>query len=94
MSRINASVESSHPRRRTSNWDSDEDEDSALGADVYSEFQRRQHEILFGEGLGEERSLAAMRGAIASGKRVPSKEAIASLEEVKLGDLTGNDRSK
>lgn len=38
--------------------------------------------------------MAAMRGALAAGKRVPSKEALASLETVKLEDLDENGRSK
>jgi hypothetical protein len=35
-----------------------------------------------------------MRGALAAGKRVPSKEALASLEIVKLEDLEDNGRSE
>ncbi len=38
--------------------------------------------------------MAAMRGALAAGKRVPSKEALASLEVMKVGDLEANGRSK
>jgi hypothetical protein len=53
---------------------------------------RRNAEMLFsGEG-DDERSLAAMRGAIASGKKIPTREAIAALEIVKVDDLP--DKSK
>ena len=50
-------------------------------------------ELLFSTDLDDERSMAAMRGALAAGKRVPSKEAIASLEIVKFEDLEENGRS-
>lgn len=55
---------------------------------------RRSAELLFTSDLDDERSMAAMRGALAAGKRVPSKEALASLEIVKLEDLEDNGRSK
>jgi hypothetical protein len=55
---------------------------------------RRSAELLFSSDLDDERSMAAMRGALAAGKKVPSKEALASLEIVKLEDLEDNGRSK
>ncbi len=58
-----------------------------------AETYRRNAELLFSTDLDDERSMAAMRGALAAGKRVPSKEAIASLEIVKLEDLEENGRS-
>lgn len=43
----------------------------------------------------DERILAGMRGALAaSGKKVPSKEAMASIEKVEIKDLAENERCK
>ena len=42
----------------------------------------------------DERVLASMRGGIASGKRVPSKDAMASIEKVEIKDLDEKDRCK
>jgi predicted kinase len=58
-----------------------------------AETYRRNAELLFSADLDDERSMAAMRGALAAGKRVPSKEALAALEIVKLEDLEENGRS-
>jgi hypothetical protein len=76
----------------THTWDSDDDDDPVPEMDAES--YRRSAELLFGADLDEERSMAAMRGALAAGKRVPSKEALASLEIVKLEDLEDNGRSE
>jgi DNA-binding SARP family transcriptional activator len=67
-------------------FDSDDDEDSVPEIDADTAY-RRSAELLFSSDLDEERSMAAMRGALAAGKRVPSKEALASLEVVKVEDL-------
>lgn len=75
----------------THTWDSDDDDDPVPEMDA--ETYRRNAELLFSTDLDDERSMAAMRGALAAGKRVPSKEAIASLEIVKLEDLEENGRS-
>jgi hypothetical protein len=76
----------------THTWDSDDDEDPVPEMDA--ETYRRNAELLFSTDLDDERSMAAVRGALAAGKRVPSKEALASLEIVKLEDLEENGRSK
>jgi hypothetical protein len=59
-----------------------------------TETYRRGAELLFGADVDEERSMAAMRGALAAGKRVPSREALASLEIVKVEELEDNGRSE
>ncbi|KAE9381741.1 hypothetical protein N431DRAFT_440567 [Stipitochalara longipes BDJ] len=89
----NTAFDPPHPRRRaaTHTWDSDDDEDPVPEMDA--ETYRRNAELLFSTDLDDERSMAAMRGALASGKRVPSKEALASLEIVKLEDLEENGRT-
>jgi hypothetical protein len=78
------------PRRRVGHdWgDSDEDDD------LEAELEARHTDLYFGSGAGadEERIMAAYRGHMVSGKKVPTKEAIASLEVVKLEGL--NDDSK
>lgn len=74
-------------------FDSDDDEDSVPEIDADTAY-RRSAELLFSSDLDEERSMAAMRGALAAGKRVPSKDALASLEVVKVEDLEDNGRSK
>lgn len=56
--------------------------------------RRHAAEALFGGDYDDERSIAALRGAVAGGKRVPSKEALESLETVKVVDLKDADRSK
>lgn len=40
--------------------------------------RRHAAEALFGGDYDDERSIAALRGAVAGGKRVPSKEALES----------------
>ena len=70
---------------------SDEDDSSdEFDMDVY----RTSQDWLLHSESDRERFLATARGRVATGKRVPSKEALASLEKVKPEDLTGNDRSK
>jgi hypothetical protein len=76
----------------THTFDSDDDEDSVPEIDAEASY-RRSAELLFSSDLDDERSMAAMRGALAAGKRVPSKEALASLEIVKVEDLEENGRS-
>lgn len=89
-------------RRLAPAWDPDSDEDEDISRELSREMGRdrealyRQHaaEALFGSDLDDERSIAAIRGAVAGGKRVLSKEALASLEVVKVKDLKEADRSK
>jgi hypothetical protein len=76
----------------THTFDSDDDDDSVPEIDAEASY-RRSAELLFSSDLDDERSMAAMRGALAAGKRVPSKEALASLEIVKVEDLEENGRS-
>jgi hypothetical protein len=71
-------------------WDSDDDDDST--PDVEHESLRR--EALYAEFDEEQRTLASMRGAIAAGKKVPSKEAIASIEKLDIKDLGDADKCK
>jgi len=71
------------PRRRGHHlWDSDEDDDLDAELDA-------RRDLYFGPGAGadDERMIAAYRGHLVSGKKVPTKEAIASLEVVNLEDL-------
>jgi hypothetical protein len=82
-----------HGRRRNGHWDSDDDDDSA--PDLEIEAIRRTSDLMFsGEGMDDERSMAAMRAQIAAAKKVPSKEAIASLEKVDPKELKVADRCK
>ena len=91
MSRAHG-IDSPHPRRRAGTWDSDDDDDDSVPEVEGEGAYRRNAEMLFnGEG-DDERSLAAMRGAMASGKKIPTREAIAALEIVKVDDLP--DKSK
>jgi hypothetical protein len=76
--------------RRNHIWDSDDDEESI--ADIEIGRYSRGSQQLFSE-YDEERAMAAMRGAMAAGKKVPSKEAIASLEKVSISDLKEADRT-
>ena len=88
-----ASHEPPHGRRRSGPWDSDEDDDSA--PDLEIEALRRSSDLMFGgEGMDEERSIAAMRAQIAAARKVPSKDAIASMEKVDLKGLKDSDRCK
>lgn len=50
-------------------------------------------QILY-QGADDERSVAAMRGALANSKKLPTKEALASLEKVKVEDLPERDKCK
>jgi predicted transcriptional regulator len=89
--RSNPTADHSLARRRTAQtWDSDEDE-GGLADSEDGGYQR--HSQIFGE-QDEERALAAMRGAIAAGKKIPSKEALASLERIDMKDLKGSDKGK
>ena len=89
--RSNPTEDHSLARRRTAQtWDSDEDEGGLADSE---DFGHRRHSQLFGE-QDDERALAAMRGAIAAGKKIPSKEALASLERVDMKDLKDSDKGK
>jgi hypothetical protein len=72
-------------------WESDDDEEFLPG--IGRDRSGREEDLFYPE-IDDERSLAAMRGALAIGKRVPSKEALASLESVDLGELKDSDRCK
>ena len=73
------------PRRRTAGWDSDDDEDSEIANEARSE-------IYISQIMDDDRMMALHRGNMMVGKKVPTKAAIASLEPVRLEDLT--DRGK
>ena len=90
MSRAHG-IDSPHPRRRAGTWDSDDDDDSVSEVEGEAAYRRNAEMLFSGEG-DDERSLAAMRGAMASGKKIPTREAIAALEIVKVDDLP--DKSK
>jgi len=80
-----------HPRRRMPpTSDSDDDDDSA--PDLDQETSRSAAGRLYGD-MDEERMLAAMRGQLATGKKVPSKETIASLEKLTIKGLNESDKS-
>lgn len=71
------------PRRRGHHpWDSDSDDDLDADLDAH-------RDLYFGPGAAadDERMIAAYRGHLVSGKKVPTKEAIASLEAVNLEGL-------
>jgi hypothetical protein len=85
-------IDSPHPRRRAGTWDSDDDDDSVPEVEAEAAYRRNAEMLFSGEG-DDERSLAAMRGAIASGKKIPTREAIATLEVVKIGDLSDKSKS-
>lgn len=70
--------------------DSDDDDD----ADIDIESRQRDSDVYFNLQRDEQRALATMHRAIAASKKVPSKEAIASLEKVNLQDLQTSDQSK
>ena len=85
--------DSTNERRAVSSWDSDDDEDS--NPDIEAEAARREAaREAFYDQVEEERTMAAMRGALAAGKRLPSREALAALEIVKIEDLKESDRSR
>jgi hypothetical protein len=76
-------------RRAVPAWESDDDDDLADSEDM----GYRRHSQLFGD-QDEERALAALRGSIAAAKKIPSKEALASLERVDLKDLKDADKGE
>ncbi|KAH6675505.1 hypothetical protein B0J14DRAFT_691464 [Halenospora varia] len=82
----------SHRRRpvipHAAHLDSDDEEDAEIEA-----ARIREAELFFSPDMDEERAMAAMRGAIASSKKVPSREAIAALEVVKVEDLKEADKT-
>jgi hypothetical protein len=88
------SLDSSRPRRRNANdWDSGDDDDDDDAHSPLSEIDSDRAGFLYGD-MDEERHMAAVRGAIAAGKKIPSKEFIASLENVDPKDIKEADRSK
>lgn len=89
-----ASQDLPHARRRLQpNSDSDDDDDDDSGLDLDLEGSRIGAGRLYGD-MDEERMLAAMRGQLATGKKVPSKEAIASLEKLIIKELDESDKCK
>ena len=71
--------------RLPTGWDNSDDED---------DLEDRHPDEYGGPEGDDDRALAALRGAIAGSKKVPSKSAIASLEVVKPEDLKEADKSK
>lgn len=87
--RSNHSEDRSLTRRRAvPTWESDDDDDALADSEDLG-YQR--HSQPFGD-QDDERTLAAIRGSIAAAKKVPSKEALASLERVDLKGLKDSDR--
>ncbi|CAD6504178.1 BgTH12-05912 [Blumeria graminis f. sp. triticale] len=90
----NMNLETSSLRRRNRDQLDVSGDDDNPHRNVYVTLPRRQNALFLGPGgLGDERSLAVMRGALAACKRVPSKETIASLEIVNLDNLKATDRT-
>ena len=90
--RPNHSEDRSLGRRRAAPaWESDDEDDEAL-ADSEDAGHRR-HSELFGD-QEDERALAAIRGSIAAAKKIPSKEALASLERIDLKDLKDSEKGE
>jgi hypothetical protein len=79
-------------RHAAPSWESDDDDDDAHLADSEDAAYRR-HSQLFGD-QDEERAMAAIRGSIAAAKKVPSKEALASLEKIDLKDLKDSEKGE
>ncbi|RKF77459.1 hypothetical protein GcM1_219046 [Golovinomyces cichoracearum] len=77
-------------RRNRSHFNSSDEEDEMATNYEYMLLQRR---FAFGSNSDEERSIAAMRGALASGQRITSKAALASLETLKPEELDKHDRA-
>ncbi|KUJ24079.1 uncharacterized protein LY89DRAFT_11372 [Mollisia scopiformis] len=92
ISRHEDILEGSRRRRLATAWDSDDDEESAASYERMEVARRHAAETLFGA-YDDERSVAAIRSAVAAAKRVPSKEALDSLEPVKVADLKDADRT-
>lgn len=67
---------------------SDEDDDESIEAEY-----RRQAELVF-DTADEERTLAAMRGALAVGKKVASRDFLKNLENVPIDQVPESERSK
>lgn len=88
-------LDSSHPRRRDNpDWDSDDDDDplSAADSDIYTNPYRAG--AMFSGDMDEERRMAAARASLAGGKKVPSREFVASLEKLDPKEMKEADRSK
>ncbi|CAG8974419.1 hypothetical protein HYALB_00004115 [Hymenoscyphus albidus] len=72
-------------------WDPSDDEDEG---ELEAEARRQDAEIYLAAGRAEaDRAMAALRGAAAVAKRIPSKAAIASLETLKAEDLKPADKT-
>ncbi|KAF4635486.1 hypothetical protein G7Y89_g2612 [Cudoniella acicularis] len=85
--RITAPFTSS--RRIGIGMDSDDDDDAENDGIT----RHGEPELYFSPDMDEERAMAAMRGALAASKKVPSREAIAALEVIKVEDLKPADRT-
>jgi hypothetical protein len=96
-SRNNASTDSPRTRRPASGstniWVESDDEDDDLLPPTIEAYRQAELLLATGEFTGEH-TLAALRGQISRGKRVPSKEALSSLEKVDVSTLKPEDRSK
>jgi hypothetical protein len=89
------SLDSSPPRRRDNpDWDSDDDDDplSAPNSDIYANPYRAG--AMFNGDMDDERRMAAARASLAGGKKVPSREFVASLEKLDPKEMKEADRSK
>lgn len=75
------------PARAAINGDSDDEDDESIEAEY-----RRNSELLFDPG-DEERALAAMRGALAVGKKVAARDFLANLEIVPIDQIPESERS-
>lgn len=92
-SRMVASSSSSRRRHTQGSWSSEED--SAAEERTTEDSYRRSADLLFSH-EDEERTMAAMRGAITLRKKTPSKAAIASLITMTIAEVKaeGEDLSK
>lgn len=83
--------------RRPYAYDTYSDSDSASDRENSEMFRlgisRHDREAMYAE-LDDERSVAALRGQLSASKRLPTKEALASLEILKPEDLAGEEKSK
>ena len=89
------SIDSSHPRRRDNpDWDSDDDDDPWSVPDSDNHTNPYRAVAMFNGDMDDERRMAAARASLAGGKKVPSKEFVASLEKLNPKDIKEADRSK
>ena len=92
-SRTFGSGEPPHTRRPSHGISFESDDDDESAPDTDSDTFRRNSELFFSQS-DEEHAIAAMRGQMLSGKRIPSQSALAALENVDPLDLKEADRSK